>query len=65
MIAKIKNYFLSAYEELRKVVWPSRKEVTSHTIIIIFSVAISMAIITVADIGLDSVIRWLVNQRTI
>jgi preprotein translocase subunit SecE len=65
MIAKIKNYFLSAYEELKKVVWPSRKEVTSHTIIIILSVAISMALIAIIDIGLDSLIRWLVNQRTI
>jgi len=52
MIASIKNYFLSAYAELKKVTWPSRKEVISHTIIVVASIAIAMIIVAALDYGL-------------
>ena len=41
MITKIKTYFVESYHELMKVNWPSRKETTRLTIIVII---ISLAV---------------------
>ena len=38
---KIIRYFIEAKEEMKKVIWPSRKETTSHTILVI---AISLGV---------------------
>jgi len=62
MQGAIKNFFTGAYDELKKVVWPSRKEVTSHTIIVIVSIAVSMAIIALIDYGLFYLIQWLIYR---
>ena len=62
MIGKIQNFFTGSFEELKKVVWPSRKEVTSHTIIVIISIGVSMAIIAAIDFGLFSLIQWLIYR---
>ncbi|MFA6145998.1 MAG: preprotein translocase subunit SecE [Patescibacteria group bacterium] len=35
MINKLKNYIKSSISELKKVAWPSRKETTNHTILVI------------------------------
>jgi len=62
MQSAIKNFFTGAYDELKKVVWPSRKEVTSHTIIVIVSIAVSMAIIALIDYALFYLIQWLIYR---
>ena len=63
MIQKITNYFISSYEEMRKVVWPNRQEVTSHSIIVILSIIISMGIIAAIDYGLFNLVQILIYQR--
>jgi preprotein translocase subunit SecE len=40
MVKKINDYVMSAYKELRKVVWPTREEVIRHTVLVI---ALSLA----------------------
>jgi len=60
MIQKIINYFISSYEEMRKVIWPNRKEVTSHSIIVVLSILISMGIIAAIDYGLFSLLQKLI-----
>ena len=63
MFSSIKNYFVTSYQEMRKVIWPNRQEVTSHTIIVILSIIISMAIIAAIDYGLFNVIEYLINSH--
>ncbi|MGA2667244.1 MAG: preprotein translocase subunit SecE [Patescibacteria group bacterium] len=64
MFEKITNYFTSSYEEMKKVVWPNRKEVTSHSIIVVVSILVSMGIVAAIDYGLFSLIQVLVyNQK--
>jgi len=62
MFGKIINYFTSSFEELKKVVWPSRKEVTSHTIIVVLSILISMGIIAALDFGLFNLLQILIYK---
>lgn len=63
MFAKIINYFSSSFEELKKVVWPSRAEVTSHTIIVVLSIVVSMAIIALLDYGLFNLVEILIYKN--
>lgn len=63
MIGKISNFFVSSFEELKKVIWPSRKELINHTIIVIISVAISMGILILIDLALSNGVQWLIFQR--
>lgn len=64
MIQKIINYFTSSYEEMRKVIWPNRQEVTSHTIIVVSSIIVSMAVIAAIDYGLFNLLQILIyNNR--
>jgi preprotein translocase subunit SecE len=62
MIGKIQNFFIGSYEELKKVVWPSRQVVTSHTVIVIVSIAVSMALVAAIDYGLFSAVQWLIYR---
>jgi preprotein translocase SecE subunit len=45
---------------MRKVIWPNRKEVTSHSIIVVLSILISMGIIAAIDYGLFSLLQKLI-----
>lgn len=62
MISGIKNFFTGSVEELKKVIWPSRKEVTSHTVIVIVSIGVAMALIAAIDFGLFSLVQWLIYR---
>ena len=44
--------------ELRKVVWPTRNQLTSYTTVVIFFVAIMIGLVTVIDYGLDHAAKY-------
>jgi len=64
MFGAIKNYFTTSYQEMRKVIWPNRQEVTSHTIIVTLAIIVSMAIIAALDYGLFNLVQYLIYNRT-
>jgi len=35
MIQKIKNYFIGSYAEMKKVTWPSKKQTTNYSLVVI------------------------------
>jgi len=63
MITRIKLFFTGSYEEFLKVIWPSRKEVTSHTIIVVASILVAMGLIAALDYGLFNLVQLLVERR--
>ena len=63
MIKTIKNFFVGSYEEFKKVVWPNRQEVISHTVIVIVSTVVAMALIAVIDFGLFNLVQKLVQGK--
>lgn len=63
MIEKAVLYFKNSYEELKKVVWPSRQEVASHTIIVVTSIIVSMGLIALLDLGLFNILEILIYKR--
>ena len=44
--------------ELRKVVWPTRNQLTSYTTVVIFFVVVMIALVTVIDYGLDHAAKY-------
>ena len=56
-LARIKRYFRDMRGDLKKVVWPDKKQVLNNTGIVILVLIISAAIIC----GFDFVISWLVS----
>ena len=63
MFTRIKNFFTGSYDEFKKVVWPSRQTVISHTVIVIISMVVAMAIIAALDFGLFSLVQSLIERR--
>lgn len=43
------RFIKNVYAELRKVVWPTRKEVTKYSIVVLFCLILMIVIITVLD----------------
>jgi preprotein translocase subunit SecE len=62
MITKIKLFFVGSYEEFLRVIWPSRQEVTSHTIIVVCSMLVAMGLIAALDYGLFNLVQILVTR---
>lgn len=56
MFKKIKEFFQEVWLELKKVVFPSRKEVIGSTWVVIVTVLISALFLGVVDIGLNRLI---------
>lgn len=59
----ITNYLVSSWSEIKKVSWPKRSEVLNHTIIVLISCTIAIAITTAIDYGLTYVVQYIVEKR--
>lgn len=58
---KVVRYFIEAKEEMKKVIWPSRKETTNHTLLVIgISLGVAAflgAIDFLLNVGLEKIIH--------
>ncbi|HPS57164.1 MAG TPA: preprotein translocase subunit SecE [Spirochaetota bacterium] len=60
MIAKIKQliqFFKDSRDELKKVTWPDRDEVTSFTVVVIVAVCVISVFLWLVDTGLMALIK--------
>ena len=59
--AKIKNYFVEAVQEMKKVVWPNKKQIKVYTLLVIgmsIGVAVFFAVLDyIFNIGLGQLIK--------
>jgi preprotein translocase subunit SecE len=44
--------------ELRKVIWPTRKELVTYAVVVVFFIAVLMTIIAGFDYGFASAVQW-------
>ncbi len=51
------SFFADSWSELKKVRWPSRKEVTSYTLVVLFVVIFVTLYFTVLDLGISELLR--------
>lgn len=51
------SYFADSWSELKKVKWPSRKELISYTLVVLFTVAFVTIYFYVLDLGISELLR--------
>jgi len=60
---KVVKYFIDSYQELRKVTWPTRKQLIRDTAIVIISAVVVTAFVGVIDLGLSKLIEYLISIK--
>ncbi|MFD0615843.1 preprotein translocase subunit SecE [Paenibacillus sp. GCM10027629] len=54
------SYISESWAELKKVRWPSRKELTSYTIVVLFTIVVVTVYFWVLDIGISSLVEAII-----
>lgn len=57
---KISTYFRGVKSELKKVIWPDRKELTNYTGVVIFISVLVAIIVYVLDLLLGGVLSFII-----
>jgi preprotein translocase subunit SecE len=52
-------FFRQIVGELRKVIWPTRKEMVTYTVVVIVFVAFMVTIVTTLDYGFTKLVFWM------
>jgi preprotein translocase subunit SecE len=60
---KLVKYVIDSYQELKKVTWPTRKQLIRDTAIVVISATIATAILALIDLGLSSALQYLVSIK--
>ncbi len=60
-MTKIKNYFKGVRSELKKVNWPTRKELTNYTIVVFATSALMTVVIWGLDLAFQKAISLIVR----
>lgn len=53
------TYLGQVVGELRKVIWPNRKQMVTYTIVVLLFLAFMVAMIGFADLGLAKLVLWI------
>ncbi len=56
-MGKIKGFLKGVRRELKKVVWPNRRELTTYTTVVLVTVALVAGIIWVVDAGYQQILQ--------
>ncbi|MEU9074952.1 preprotein translocase subunit SecE [Kitasatospora sp. NPDC004745] len=59
LFARIGLFYRQIIAELRKVVWPTRNELTSYTAVVVTFVVVMMAIVAGLDYGFSKLSLWI------
>ncbi|MFI6340906.1 preprotein translocase subunit SecE [Streptomyces sp. NPDC050535] len=57
-LRRLAIFYRQIVAELRKVVWPTRNQLTTYTSVVIVFVVIMIALVTLIDYGLDHAAKY-------
>lgn len=60
---RLLKYFKGVREEFGKIVFPPRKQVASHTAMVVISIVVAVAIIGVMDFGLSQIVKLVLVEK--
>lgn len=60
----ITDFFKGLVEELKKVNWPTRKEVINMSLTVIVSVAIAIVFIGLIDFGYSKILEIMITKQS-
>ncbi|GAA2628194.1 hypothetical protein GCM10010399_69780 [Dactylosporangium fulvum] len=58
IFARLINFIREVVAELRKVIWPTRKELTTYTLVVVVFVIVMLAIVAGLDYGFAKAVLW-------
>ena len=58
-ISKVTDFFKGIFSEIKKVTWPTKKQVVSNTLSVLAFCLVVGAIIWLADLGLKSLLNYI------
>lgn len=56
--ARLALFYRQVVAELRKVVWPTRSQLSTYTTVVIVFVVIMIGLVTVIDLGINRVVGY-------
>ncbi|MFC7218968.1 preprotein translocase subunit SecE [Streptomyces polyrhachis] len=57
-LARLGLFYRQIIAELRKVVWPTRRQLSTYTTVVIVFVVIVIGLVTVIDLGMTEAMKW-------
>jgi preprotein translocase subunit SecE len=57
-LGRVGRFVREVVAELRKVIWPTRKELVTYAVVVVFFIAVLMTIIAGFDYGFASAVQW-------
>ena len=58
-LSNTRSFFTEVRNEMRRVTWPSRREVYATTLVVILTSAFFGVYLWLLDLGIDKVVRWI------
>jgi preprotein translocase subunit SecE len=58
LVARIGLFYRQVISELRKVVWPTRKQLTTYTSVVLVFVAFIITVVSLLDVVLTKIVFW-------
>mgnify|MGYP001947307619 FL=1 len=59
MFKKVSQFFVNVANEMKKVRWPTKKELVKYTITVIVTVTFVTLFFVVVDFGISSLLKWI------
>ena len=59
LFGRINLFYRQVVAELRKVVWPTQKQLTTYTAVVFVFVGFIIAVVSVLDIALTKIVFWI------
>jgi preprotein translocase subunit SecE len=60
--ARIGLFYRQIVVELRKVVWPTRNQLTTYTSVVLVFVAFIIAVVSLLDLALTKIVFWVFGE---
>ena len=64
IFARLINFIREVVAELRKVIWPTRKELITYTAVVVVFVSIMLTVVGLLDFGFAKAILWVFGNKT-
>ncbi len=58
LFARIGLFYRQIVSELRKVVWPTRKQLSTYTAVVLVFVTFIIAVVSLLDVVLTKIVFW-------
>ena len=59
LFGRINLFYRQVVAELRKVVWPTQKQLTTYTAVVFVFVGFIIAVVSLLDVALTKIVFWI------